>query len=137
MAPEQAAGNQRQVGPAVDVYALGAILYECLTGRPPFQAATPVETLLQVMHHEPVSIGSLQPRVPRDLATIAMRCLEKTPARRYARALDLAEDLRRFQAPKEQGFLWERCLRSFLREFRGIGRALPLPSIGSRLLEDG
>ncbi len=98
MAPEQAAGNQRQVGPAVDVYALGAILYECLTGRPPFQAATPVETLLQVMHDEPVSIGSLQPRVPRDLATIAMHCLEKTPARRYARALDLAEDLRRFQA---------------------------------------
>ncbi len=98
MAPEQAAGNQRQVGPAVDVYALGAILYECLTGRPPFQAATPLETLLQVMHHEPVSISSLQPRVPRDLATIAMRCLEKTPARRYARALDLAEDLRRFQA---------------------------------------
>ncbi len=98
MAPEQAAGNQRQVGPAVDVYALGAILYECLTGRPPFQAATPLETLLQVMHDEPVSIGSLQPRVPRDLATIAMRCLEKTPARRYARAIDLAEDLRRFQA---------------------------------------
>ena len=85
MAPEQAAGNQRQVGPAVDVYALGAILYECLTGRPPFLAATPVETLLQVMHDEPVSIGSLQPRVPRDLATIAMHCLEKTPARRYAR----------------------------------------------------
>ena len=98
MAPEQAAGNQRQVGPAVDVYALGAILYECLTGRPPFQAATPMETLLQVMHDEPVSIGSLQPRVPRDLATIAMHCLEKAPARRYARALDLAEDLRRFQA---------------------------------------
>ena len=72
LAPEQAAGHQRQVGPAVDVYALGAILYECLTGRPPFQA-TALETLLQVRRDEPVSIGSLQPRVPRDLATIAMR----------------------------------------------------------------
>jgi tRNA A-37 threonylcarbamoyl transferase component Bud32 len=98
MAPEQAAGRTEAIGPACDVHALGAILYECLTGRPPFQAATLPETLLQVLRAEPRSVRQFQPGVPRDLETICHKCLQKEPARRYANALDLAEDLRRFQA---------------------------------------
>jgi eukaryotic-like serine/threonine-protein kinase len=72
MAPEQAGGKSKEIGPAVDVYALGAILYECLTGRPPFQAATLLETLELVRSSEPVPPGRLQPRVPRDLETICL-----------------------------------------------------------------
>jgi WD40 repeat protein/tRNA A-37 threonylcarbamoyl transferase component Bud32 len=119
MAPEQAgykpAAQARDIGPAVDVYALGAILYQCLTGRPPFKAATALDTILQVVSDEPVAPTRLHSRTPRDLETICLKCLEKEPRNRYSSALALAEDVHRFLAGEpiraRPSSHWERGLK--------------------------
>src|SRR5262249_17359110 len=98
MAPEQAAGRNRDVGPASDVYALGAILYELVTGRPPSQGETTAETLLEIIEREPAAPRLLRRGLPRDPDTIILTCLAKEPARRYETAALLADDLRRFLA---------------------------------------
>jgi serine/threonine protein kinase len=129
MAPEQArtAARNAAIGPAADVYALGAILYELLTGRPPFRAETPLATVLQVQHDDPVAPRRLQPKLSRDLETICLQCLEKEPRKRYSSATALAEDLHRFLSHQPVQArpvrLWERIWRWCRREPRLAGAA--------------
>jgi WD40 repeat protein/tRNA A-37 threonylcarbamoyl transferase component Bud32 len=133
MPPEQAAGKVRDIGPASDVYSLGALLYHALTGRPPFRADSPVETMRQVVENEPVAPRLLNGAVPRDLETICLKCLEKEPQRRYATAAVVAQELERFlndepihvrpASPIEKGWRWCRRNRT-LASAVGLGFAL-------------
>lgn len=96
MAPEQAEGKIRELGPGVDIYALGSVLYHALTGRPPFMGETVLDTLQQVKNDDPLPPSKLQPKVPVDLETICLKCLQKEPRKRYLTAVELADDLHRF-----------------------------------------
>ena len=126
MAPEQAA-SAGAAGPTADVYALGAILYECLTGRPPFVGQSLLDTLDQVRSRDPVPPSRLAPTVPRDLERICLKCLEKQPAHRYATARELAEDLAAFlkdEPIQARSVGWGKRLRGWLRKPRNAWVAL-------------
>src|SRR5262249_37321142 len=136
MAPEQASARNREVGPACDVYALGAVLYELLTGRPPFLAETSLDTLRQVLERDPVPPAVLRPGLPRDLETICLKCLAKAPARRYPSAQALADDLGRFLAglpirarptpPWERAWKWAKRQRTAAFSIGALGLVLAL-----------
>jgi serine/threonine protein kinase len=98
MAPEQASGKTRELSPSCDIYGIGAVLYELLTSRPPFRAESPLETIMQVLHTDPVPPRLLNPKIDADLETICMKCLQKDPRHRYATAQELADDLDRYLA---------------------------------------
>jgi WD40 repeat protein/tRNA A-37 threonylcarbamoyl transferase component Bud32 len=137
MPPEQARGRHEDVGPSADVYALGATLYRLLTGRPPFQAATPAQTVFQVISTEAVTPRRLNPAVDRDLETICMKCLQKDPPRRYTSAAALAADLRRYLAGEpilaRPIANWERAMKWARRRpaIAALASALTLVTVGA------
>jgi eukaryotic-like serine/threonine-protein kinase len=135
MAPEQASGKNREIGPAVDTYALGVILYELLTGHPPFRGETILDTLEQVRSREPLPPSRLRPKLSRDLETICLKCLQKEPRKRYESAAALADDLRRYLAGApikarpirawERGIKWARR-KPTLAALLGVSVLAPL-----------
>ncbi len=130
MPPEQTGGKWSEIGPAADVYALGATLYAMMTGRPPFQAATPMDTLIQVVGDEPVPPRRLNASIPRDLETICLKCLEKEPGKRYSSAAAMEEDLRRYLAGEPIAarpvLAWERAWKWARRRPVVAGQAAAL-----------
>jgi serine/threonine protein kinase len=145
MAPEQTGGRSKEIGPCTDVYALGAILYALVTGRPPFQAATQLDTVLKVISDEPEPPRRLQPQLPRDLETICLKCLNKEPRDRYASAEALADDLHRFATgeailarplrPWERTARWIKRRREVAMLALGALAACLLLLVGSRLFQ--
>jgi WD40 repeat protein len=131
MPPEQASGKSARAGPASDVYSLGAILYESLTGRPPFNAATPLETMKLVVEQEPISPRALNPALPLDLETLCLRCLAKEPGARYASAQELADELGRFLRDEP---IHARPITPVERAWRWCKRKPALASLGAVLL---
>jgi tetratricopeptide (TPR) repeat protein/WD40 repeat protein len=134
MAPEQAFGHSDQIGRAADIYAMGAILYECLTGRPPFRGVSVADTLEQVKNREPVPVRQLNPQVPQDLETITHKCLRKEPNHRYASAGDLALDLGRFLRKEPIHAKRETALQAIQRTFRRYPMASSLATTTVALL---
>jgi hypothetical protein len=130
MAPEQASGNSKTVGPASDVYALGAILYECLTARPPHCGPTPLEVVLHLLEHDPVQPRELNAKLDRELEAICMKCLARRPEERYRTAADLATDLAAWQAGEATSVRHKALtvhFRSWIREnLRTAGRVVAL-----------
>ncbi len=135
MPPEQAAGELALIGPATDIYGLGAILYEMLTGQPPFRGQSPTHTLWQVLHEEPMPPSQLRAHLPRDLETICLKCLQKDSHQRYASAAKLAEDLHAFLAglpiraglPDRGGTCWVGCISIRRRPYSAALAAWPSP----------